>query len=849
MLCYTYLNPQENRVFMPLDDELSEAIDKKQLAIVRELIQARINEHGLLAGSNKPLQASNDKADCKYKGCTPLFCAAAILGDTELCKELVAHGAGTNIVNNEDTNFDDDAGLTPIKGAAKYGHFETLKYLVEDQHCPIEAMITYNNEHKSYKTPASLLYFALKNKSNNQRDIVKYLLNCNADIWYVMNGKTLIYDCAERNNFDAIKLLHEVSVELNKPIDFDTQKPYSDSKGTFQITNTLWTDAFLNNNFELIIFLKSIGFRTFHLPVKQGTFKGFTPIEVYLNSLRKNPLEKYQLAFAEDLMQTLPHIFITPVRGAGTLINFLLRHPGTKPVYMPLFAKHLTPVFKNHFDKIIPSNSFVATLSVLMILPIEDREVIVKSKENFVINLFLNTIKLSVKSLEDEASFKQASSQLRNIRYNNLFRSRVSINLSYLPLETRAKIINQLDNDTLRKLLGRNITLIKQMKLFLPQDYFSKLLDKLGITEEQYFIMDPQSTHQGAVHKSINESAIRLLKRYDSSLPKVDEAIDMISKIFEKHALIPAPKGLGISEEDKSLLKEAIARIKRLKGRIILNTEEKNSQKQITMNIPEALAITIVALTDFSEEANKDKVEKTPENVTARFRFLARQLIESQKEYGNLGPSCFHGTFNKIIETLQGIHADVPFIQSDQLAKEEQTQIFRYTREHFLDFVTLHFFNTTQNTQENILSTWDNMQTDPNCAAALFSQQVKRLINEKYPQLTETNLNTLMENLMYVPLQDLYHQEQLPLEVDSLEPNLASKRDIEHVIDNTTSKAITLEQKRLRKDSKTAEPYRPVPAAASEHGLYADKEKKRKKGAPHLEEKKLQSPKAPKGSE
>lgn len=122
--------------------------------------------------------------------------AAALIGDVELIKLLLKHGANVNDDRNK-------IFFTPLHFAASKGHIEAIKYLVENG-ADIDA-----NDNEYEVTPLSSVIV------NNNLDGVKILLELGADPNKLVMRSSCLHKAVIKDNVEIIKLLLEHGAEIN----------------------------------------------------------------------------------------------------------------------------------------------------------------------------------------------------------------------------------------------------------------------------------------------------------------------------------------------------------------------------------------------------------------------------------------------------------------------------------------------------------------------------------------------------------------------------------------------------------------------------------------------------------
>ncbi len=206
-----------------------------------------------------------------------------------------------------------------------------------------------------------------------------------------------------------------------------------------------------------------------------------------------------------------------------------------------------------------------------------------------------------------------------------------------------------------------------------------------------------QSTHTASVHKSISASAVQLMKRYGSSL-------SLETKILEIKDFV---KGLADTPE-RQAAKRCIERIADPHFTFTDATSE--------VSILQLLALSYTAIHD------EDKRLGHLDDAKA---FFVDGLYEIQRGYniersqgpkeGDDSPICPGGTFNKLMEKLNGIHPDVKI---DYINHEGAYLKFpKLVKDHALKYLTqldpeqASILLDKIRTRENLMPIWGAIES------------------------------------------------------------------------------------------------------------------------------------------
>lgn len=158
-----------------------------------------------------------------------------------------------------------------------------------------------------------------------------------------------------------------------------------------------------------------------------------------------------------------------------------------------------------------------------------------------------------------------------------------------------------------------------------------------------------QSTHNTFVEKSVAESAIKLKTRYQEHLTpeKVEENLKALLLYIESLS-----GEEGTKSWDEQAVQNFAARIK-TKDFILYHT---NKGSELT--IEKLLSVIWAAIDD--ESAYREGVTK--DDLLKRLASHFTQIQRDGKKEGRDLPICAGGTFNKLVEILNGFHIDVEII-------------------------------------------------------------------------------------------------------------------------------------------------------------------------------------------
>ena len=168
--------------------------------------------------------------------------------------------------------------------------------------------------------------------------------------------------------------------------------------------------------------------------------------------------------------------------------------------------------------------------------------------------------------------------------------------------------------------------------------------------ENQDSLNYSQSTHQQSIHESVSESAYKLNIRYSKLIEndKLDKVINNLSKDIK-----------NFFSSNKIFIKNKEEAVIRCLDRIT-NIEYTFLDENSGLSVRELLALVYIAINDSSLRVGS--LDNAIENIIEGLYEIQMGdnivfVDEGSKDYDD-SPICTSGTFNKLIEKLQGIHPD-----------------------------------------------------------------------------------------------------------------------------------------------------------------------------------------------
>lgn len=237
-------------------------------------------------------------------------------------------------------------------------------------------------------------------------------------------------------------------------------------------------------------------------------------------------------------------------------------------------------------------------------------------------------------------------------------------------INTTYEEFNALNNaDMRRRLLAREITIDHVIA-----EHHAGLFFNGNIGNNQ--INRNQSTHTASVHTSVSESALKLMQRYSA---RINESLENI--IEELCSFVRSLPLLSVTDNNYDCVEPAQQAIVRITNPNY--TFEDPASKVFTRQL---LALAYTAIHDDALRIG------TIEDAKAS---LVKGLRQAQREYNinetgtiddglDAVPACCAGTFNKIINSLQGVHPDcnIIFITPETIIAKLYIEIFNAVDAH-----------------------------------------------------------------------------------------------------------------------------------------------------------------------
>lgn len=317
-------------------------------------------------------------------------------------------------------------------------------------------------------------------------------------------------------------------------------------------------------------------------------------------------------------------------------------------------------------------------------------------------------------------------------------------------------IFNLIDNKYISILEALNLTNQEYLILInkkMRQNFMLSGQSIKNFLENKNAINYSQSTHQTSIHESASESAKKLSNRYNHQITnnKLDQVINKISPEINKFF---RSKQKTLTDKDLDKKETAIRCLER-----ITNIEFTYFDEKSGTSVRELLALAYLAIKDNKHRTGSynnalaNYIDGLYEIQLGDNIILADEGSTSHDD----SPICTSGTFNKLIEKLQGIHPDcelrfistaIAGLKLPIIAKEEVT---KYLDDFFEP--NTHNYNTCNNLirsleQNGIEAIWVNIINQ-------ISNRAHDEFKVIYPKKSSQAFQEFLDNAKYTDISNI----------------------------------------------------------------------------------------------
>lgn len=181
-----------------------------------------------------------------------------------------------------------------------------------------------------------------------------------------------------------------------------------------------------------------------------------------------------------------------------------------------------------------------------------------------------------------------------------------------------------------------------------------------------------QTTHDPIAVSSINLSVDRLIEKYKENLSK-DEFYTQLNRGNTTEVEEYIRQSSEFTEDEKSHALKCLEFVNKTTGDSFKDNYSKLTLKQTAI-------LCWKACNDRNTGTIDPKIPLSDEDIKNRKDMFIKGLIDAATTYGNRGQSCAGGTYNKVVESLSGLHPSVVITLNKQevggMIKETITQKF-----------------------------------------------------------------------------------------------------------------------------------------------------------------------------
>jgi hypothetical protein len=231
------------------------------------------------------------------------------------------------------------------------------------------------------------------------------------------------------------------------------------------------------------------------------------------------------------------------------------------------------------------------------------------------------------------------------------------------------------------------------------------------------------NTHNSEVTISIQTSVNKLKNHYKTALDEVDKTLDKIKAY--------------IKASNHHQKKYALACIERIE-------KDPTERVGIALTQSQVLALVWFASADKNATVEDQQAPLSNRDIDDKKSNIITNLADAQNEYGLNDPSCFVGTLNKIIETLDKTHPSV------NITTGKET-ILSYAGKRISPLVKEALQNFPIQETIEVLNSWGNFNNDSLFYKLMFSWVDEKIKEEFQHLLTKEERESLSTQIEYMP--------------------------------------------------------------------------------------------------
>ncbi|MGL9688751.1 MAG: hypothetical protein ACR5K6_03245 [Wolbachia sp.] len=256
-----------------------------------------------------------------------------------------------------------------------------------------------------------------------------------------------------------------------------------------------------------------------------------------------------------------------------------------------------------------------------------------------------------------------------------------------------------------------------------------------------------QTTHDPNTVSSVNLSVDKLIKKYREDLNKEEFYVQLNrgnTTDIEEYII----QSNEFKADEKSQALECLKFINRT------GNSFKDNYSQLTLK--QAAILCWKACNDRNTGMEDQTVPLSDKDIKARKDMFVRSLVDAATTYGNKGQSCTGGTYNKLFESLSGLHPSVVIT----LDEKEASKMVEETITQGLPVIARKVLSKfSEREQETIRKSFTG-PSELSTETVMFITTVRAALEEKCQKFSskldsdkqKEILKTCMSNLSYVEL-------------------------------------------------------------------------------------------------
>ncbi|MFT4313887.1 MAG: hypothetical protein AB3P11_02050 [Wolbachia pipientis] len=281
---------------------------------------------------------------------------------------------------------------------------------------------------------------------------------------------------------------------------------------------------------------------------------------------------------------------------------------------------------------------------------------------------------------------------------------------------------------------------------------FNDLIQQIPEEERHVFFQDlatipfmAQTTHDPSAVASINLSVDRLIEKYKENLSK-NEFYVQLNRGNTTGIEEYIKKSNEFTEDDKSHALECL--------RFINRTGDNFKDNHSKLTLKQAAILCWKACNDRNTGTENQRTPLNDEDIKNRKDMFLKGLVDAATTYGNQGQSCAGGTYNKLFESLSGLHPSVVITLDGE---EARAMIKETITQKFPEMARANFTNFSGTEQERIRSELPELSSETVRYIMTTHSALERRCQEFSSRLNNDKKNEILEecmsNLSYVELE------------------------------------------------------------------------------------------------